>query len=147
MELARGYIASGAFNGHRVPQHIQNIVVRNYCSQHHLEYVLSRAEYSEEMNKYCQLWAALREGYKNIVSYSIWQLPMNRMDRDLIFNYAISRSIRLHFACEQLIVSDTKSMVDINSLVGVQSSINLRNDSCEYLSFLKNSLINHKTSL
>ena len=71
---ARGYIASGEFNGHRVPQHIQNQIVKAYCDANGLKFVLSRAEYWINGSTDCQLWAALKEGFKHIVFYSIWQL-------------------------------------------------------------------------
>ena len=39
MDLARGYIASGEFNGHRIPQHIQNQIVKSYCDAKNLRFV------------------------------------------------------------------------------------------------------------
>ena len=58
---ARGYIASGEFNGYRAPQHLQNQVVKNYCDSNQLVFVLSRAEYWINGSTQCQLWAALNE--------------------------------------------------------------------------------------
>ena len=54
--LARGYIASGEFNGHRIPQHIQNQIVKSYCDANELKFVLSRAEYLINGSTDCQLW-------------------------------------------------------------------------------------------
>ena len=71
MDLARGYIASGEFNGNRIPQQIQNQIVKSYCDTNNLSFVLSRAEYWINGSTDCQLWAALKEGYKHIVLYSI----------------------------------------------------------------------------
>ena len=45
MDPARGYIASGEFNGNRIPQHIQNQIIKTYCDRHDMKFVLSRAEY------------------------------------------------------------------------------------------------------
>ena len=39
--ISLGYIASGEFNGNRIPQHIQNQVVKQYCDQNGLVFVLS----------------------------------------------------------------------------------------------------------
>ena len=39
MDLARGYIASGEFNGNRIPQHIQNQIVKSYCDANSLKFV------------------------------------------------------------------------------------------------------------
>ena len=58
---ARGYIASGEFNGNRMPQHLQNQIVKSYCDANGLEFVLSRAEYWINGGTQCQLWAALQE--------------------------------------------------------------------------------------
>ena len=69
MVPARGYIASGSFNGNRTPQHLQNQIVRAYCDSNSLEFILSRAEYWINGNTQCQLWAALKEGYNNIVFF------------------------------------------------------------------------------
>ena len=61
-ELARGYIASGEFNGIRTPQHLQNQIVKSYCDVNDLKFVLSRAEYWINGSTQCQLWASLKEG-------------------------------------------------------------------------------------
>ena len=102
MELARGYIASGEFNGNRIPQHIQNQIVKSYCDANNLNFVLSRAEYWINGSTDCQLWAALKEGYKHIVLYSIWQLPQKESVREKVYKYCIKNKITLHFAVEQM---------------------------------------------
>ena len=88
MDFARGYIASGEFNGNRIPQHIQNQIVKSYCDANNLNFVLSRAEYWINGSTDCQLWAALKEGYKHIVFYSIWQLPQRETVRKKYINTA-----------------------------------------------------------
>ena len=40
----RGYISSRPFGGQRVPQHIQNLVIRDYCQRNGLQYLLSATE-------------------------------------------------------------------------------------------------------
>ena len=102
MDFARGYIASGEFNGNRIPQHIQNQIVKSYCDANNLNFVLSRAEYWINGSTDCQLWAALKEGYKHIVFYSIWQLPQRETVREKVYKYCIENKITLHFAVEQM---------------------------------------------
>ena len=102
VNLARGYIASGEFNGHRAPQHIQNQIVKLYCDANNLRFVLSRAEYWINGSTDCQLWAALKEGYRHIVFYSIWQLPGKEAVRKKVYKYCIKNAITLHFAVEQM---------------------------------------------
>ena len=102
IDLARGYIASGEFNGHRVPQHIQNQIVKAYCDANSLKFVLSRAEYWINGSTDCQLWAALKEGFSHIVFYSIWQLPERRSIREKVYKHCIKNKITIHFAVEQM---------------------------------------------
>ena len=99
---ARGYIASGEFDGHRVPQHIQNQIVKSYCHANCLYFVLSRAEYWINGCTDCQLWAALNENYKHIVFYSIWQMPTEEDVRESIYKHCIKHKITLHFASERI---------------------------------------------
>ena len=102
MDLARGYIASGEFNGNRIPQHIQNQIVKSYCDANSLKFVLSRAEYWINGSTDCQLWAALKEGFKHIVFYSFWQLPEKKVVRKEIYSYCVKNNIILHFATERM---------------------------------------------
>ena len=102
MDLARGYIASGEFNGNRIPQHIQNQIVKSYCDANSLKFVLSRAEYWINGSTDCQLWAALKEGFKHIVFYSIWQLPEKQTVRKTIYDHCLKDEITLHFAAERM---------------------------------------------
>ena len=46
MKKVRGYNFSRPFMGERVPQHIQNIVIKDYCMKNHLNFLLSVTEYS-----------------------------------------------------------------------------------------------------
>ena len=101
-DQARGYIASGEFNGNRTPQHIQNQIIKAYCDSKKMTFVLSRAEYWINGSTDCQLWAALREGFRHIVFFSIWQLPQELLKRLEIYQYCIDKAIVLHFACERL---------------------------------------------
>jgi sporadic carbohydrate cluster protein (TIGR04323 family) len=116
-DLARGYIASGEFNGYRAPQHLQNQVVKNYCDSNNLVFILSRAEYWINGSTQCQLWAALNEGYRNIVFFSLWQLPIDEMDRKRIYEHCTKNQIILHFATERLTTDpETTSLKDIEIL-------------------------------
>ena len=45
MKRARGYIFSRSFMGERAPQHVQNIVIRDFCKKKSLSYLLSATEY------------------------------------------------------------------------------------------------------
>lgn len=135
--LARGYIASGEFNGNRAPQHIQNQVIKNYCDANDLKFVLSRAEYWINGSTQCQLWACLQEGYKHIVLFSLWQLPQEKYERLKIFEYCSNAFICLHFATERLsIQANISSEADLEILI--QSNLIVSQDKHgEYLKSLR----------
>lgn len=100
---ARGYIKSGEFRGQRVPQHIQNKIVRYYCEENGLEYVLSRSEYSFK-GSICHIQAAVEESYNAVVLYSLMQLPLALEDRKLFYRRAIELKKEIHFACENIVI-------------------------------------------
>ena len=56
----RGYIASRPVRGLAQPQHVQNLVVRDYASRNKLHYLLSATEYAMP-GSYMVLESALRE--------------------------------------------------------------------------------------
>ena len=117
-ELARGYIASGEFNGYRSPQHLQNQIIKLYCDANDLQFVLSRAEYWINGSTKCQLWAALNEEFKHIVFYSLWQLPNDKAERQKIYRHCTDNNITLHFATERMRVGmGQNSFADIETLI------------------------------
>ena len=128
-DLARGYIASGEFNGHRSPQHLQNQIIKLYCDTNNLKFVLSRAEYWINGSTKCQLWAALNEGFSHIVFYSLWQLPNETTERQKIYQHCSDNNITLHFATERLRTnSNLNSFRDIETLI--QSNLLILADKC-----------------
>ena len=68
----RGYIFSRPFLGERVPQHIQNIIIREYCERNNFQYLLSSTEYVLE-NSHLMLEQVLKEldTISGIVAYSL----------------------------------------------------------------------------
>ena len=44
LKKVRGYIFCRSFMNERVPQHVQNIVIRDYCNKNNLTYLLSSTE-------------------------------------------------------------------------------------------------------
>ena len=46
MKKVKGYIFSRPFMGERVPQSVQNIVIRDFCNKNNLLYMLSAVEYA-----------------------------------------------------------------------------------------------------
>ena len=136
---ARGYIASGEFNGNRMPQHLQNQIVKSYCDANNLEFVLSRAEYWINGGTQCQLWAALKEGFKNIVFFSLWQLPNSKKDREKVYEYCKSKGVILHFAVERMHANpEESSFADIEILIQSNLAMLHSSKNYDYLVALKN---------
>ena len=76
-----------------------------------------------EVDSYCQLWAALEEGFENIVFYSIWQMPGQKKIRDKVTSHCIRKGITLHFACESLIADNIQAFTELELLIQIQCSI------------------------
>ena len=113
----KGYIASRPFQGHRVPQHVQNLVIRDYCASRNMTYLLSGTEYaiSGSFLILQQLIddLAVLEG---IVFYSMFQMPQNASKRSVIYDDVLERGKTLHFAVEGLSLScrsDCRRLEDI----------------------------------
>ena len=137
-QMARGYIASGVFNGIRAPQHQQNQIIKQYCDVNNLRFVMSRAEYWINGSTKCQLWAALKEEYSHIVFFSVWQLPKNTSERESIYNYSIAHAKRLHFATERMEIATTKEAFnELELLIRTNLSIISQRDRENYLNILK----------
>ena len=96
--------------GERVPQHVQNIVLRNYCAQNSFTLLLSASEYAMEGS-----FLILKQAIKSIADadglllYSLFQLPDNDELREKIIFDLLSQKKSIHFAVEGLTISDQKS--------------------------------------
>jgi sporadic carbohydrate cluster protein (TIGR04323 family) len=103
MNEVRGYIFSRPFMDERVPQHIQNQVIRNYCLQNQLEFLLSSTEYAMN-NCHLMLDQVLDtlDKINGIVLYSLFQLPNSQAKRREIYKQFLKEGRVLHFAVEGL---------------------------------------------
>jgi sporadic carbohydrate cluster protein (TIGR04323 family) len=108
----RGYISSREFMGERCPQHIQNIVLRDYCVKNKHKYFLSGAEYAMK-NSYLMLKQLVGEipNINGIIAYSLFQMPEVQSERLEIYNNILEKDGEIHFALESLKIT---SRLDIN---------------------------------
>ena len=113
----RGYIFSRNFMKERVPQHIQNIIIRDYCLKNNLNYLLSAAEYRMK-NSHLMLEEILDDmsNIKGIVAYSLFQMPENNEKRNRIFNKLIRLKKEIHFAVENLKISREDEVEKIENI-------------------------------
>ena len=106
MSNAKGYIG---YNGARpiatgrAPQHIQNLVIRDYCHKHDLQFKLSASEYAMP-HCYMVLGKLLDEldAHDGLVMYSMFMLPDLRARRQLIYQQLFDAGASLHAAVEDL---------------------------------------------
>ena len=120
----KGYIFSRSFEGERAPQHIQNLVIRNYCRDHNLEYQLSASEY-EFKNSYSMLYQILDEInlMDGIIAYSIFQLPRESYSRKKIMNKIIQKKKSFYFALEDIKVSNEEDLFLLEDIWNVKKTL------------------------
>lgn len=120
----RGYIFSRPFMEERVPQHVQNIIIRDYCLKKGIQYLLSATEYAME-NSTLMLRQLVRElpEIDGIVAYSIFQMPENDSERQSIFESILSSKKEIHFAVEGLSIIDNQSLNHVENIWKVKKTI------------------------
>ena len=101
----------------RCPQHIQNIVLRDYCTKMKYKYLLSGAEYAMN-NSYLMLKQVgdERPHIDGIVAYSLFQLPSEINKRNKILKQIIKNKKTISFAVEQVSVSNLNDIDNLNSI-------------------------------
>lgn len=120
----RGYIFSREINNNRVPQHVQNIVVRNYADRHCIRYLLSVAEMSPD-NCYIVLNDVLDNLHlvDGIIMYSLFMMPKDANTRHRIYGKILEERKSLHAAVEGITVNSkidierTEELFQINNIL------------------------------
>ena len=104
--LARGYIFSRPFMGERVPQHVQNIVIRDCCERNGLSYLLSATEYAmPDCHLIMRQVLDELQSIDAIALYSLFQLPQKAAEREWVYKRVLSLGKTLYFAVESLKIS------------------------------------------
>ena len=129
----RGYIFSRPFMEERVPQHVQNIVIRDYCTKQGIQYLLSATEYAME-NSALTLRQLVKDlsSIDGIVAYSIFQMPEGDHERQSIFKRVLSLNKEIHFAVEGLSIYDIETFNHIENIWQVKKTL----PHCESLGIL-----------
>ena len=130
----RGYIFSRPFFGERVPQHVQNIIIRDYCLRNNFDYLLSATEYAMP-NSSLMLRNTVNElnDIDGIIAYSIFQLPQETMQRHTIIKSMLNQSKQFHFACENMKI---KNITDFEKIETIWQ-IKITTISSNYKGYLK----------
>ena len=92
MNRVRGYIFSRPFMNERVPQHVQNLVIRDYCKKQGLQYLLSATEYAMA-NSHLILQQVLDElsQLDGVAFYSLFLLPEDKIAREHVTDVFIKK--------------------------------------------------------
>ncbi len=120
----RGYIFSRSFMGERAPQHVQNIVIKDFCRNNSFEYLLSVSEYKMK-NSYLILKDLLKKlkSIDGIVMYSLFQLPESLKERNKILNNILKKNKVVCFAVEKIKVVKKKDLAKVNILWKIKQSL------------------------
>lgn len=121
----RGYIASRPIDGARVPQHLQNLVVREHARRHGLRFLLSATEYTMP-DCYMMLEQVLQElpRLDGIICYSLFMLPRNPQRRSKVLRRVLDAGRELHAAAEDLVLrtpAEAEALDDLLALSNLTS--------------------------
>ena len=129
----KGYIFSRPFNGERAPQHIQNLVIRDFCTQKKIDLVLSSVEYAMKDS-----WMILKQIIKNlnkfdgIIFYSIYQLPTKESSRNFLYKNLIQKNKKIFFALEKKELFSIADFQDLEITLKIIQTLN-KEDGIEIL--------------
>ncbi len=123
----RGYIFARSFMGERVPQHVQNLVIRDYLERNQLHFLLSASEYAME-NSHLIFYLLLDElpQIDGLALYSLYQLPEDANKREFIYQKVLSLGKSLHFCVEGLSMQNQKDKERIENIWRVKQTMNLQ---------------------
>ena len=123
-KVFRGYISSRSFMEERAPQHVQNIIIRDYCNKKNIHYLLSATEYTME-NSALILKQLINDLHlvDGIVAYSVFQMPEDDTERQNIFGKILSLNKEIHFAVEGLSLYDNDSLNRIEDIWQVKKTM------------------------
>ena len=125
----RGYIGSRPYRGDKTPQHVQNLVIRDFCLQHRFYYLLSNVEFSMP-GCYIMFEEILRglEKLHGIVLYSIFMLPKNKDNRKVIYERVLTERASLHGALENISIKNDKDIESVEDLWLIQQAVSSQSD-------------------
>ncbi len=120
MKKLRGYIFARPFMGERAPQHVQNIILRDYCQKRGYELLLSATEYAMP-DSYMILESVLDDlaNIDGIVFYSLYQLPLQPAKRKLIYSRVLEHRKSLHFAVEEKVISSVNDIQIVEEIIKI----------------------------
>lgn len=112
-----GYIFSRHFMGERVPQNIQNLVIRDFCEKNNLLYNLSASEYAmPRCHKILDQVIKELKSLDGIVAYSVFQLPEDNKKRYAVINRMFKKNKIFYFALENMTIKNQEDLETIENI-------------------------------
>ena len=129
----RGYIGSRLYHCGEYPQYVQNMIIRNYCQKHGLNYLLSATEYAMP-GCYMILDEVVNniESVQGIAMFSIFMLPKSKIKRETIYQKILKKERSLHAALEDLAIQTTSDIPKIEDVL-VLNHITAKPDTLDWL--------------
>ena len=124
MKKLRGYIFARPFMGERAPQHVQNIILRDYCTKKGHELLLAATEYAMP-DSFMILESVLDDlaSVDGIVFYSLYQLPTQPAQRMSVYSRALSAGKSLHFAVEGMSIVKQQDVDSVEQCLLVKATL------------------------
>jgi sporadic carbohydrate cluster protein (TIGR04323 family) len=117
----RGYICARMEMGRSTPQHIQQIVMRDYCAQRSMRYLLAAVEYCMPGCTMVldSVLGEQIESLQGIVMYSLYLFPQSSEKRQAVYRRILEAGAELHMAAEGLVIRnwDDAMRIEENWLV------------------------------
>ena len=123
----RGYIASRPIRGHSTPQHIQNLVIRDYAERNELKFKLSATEYAMPgCDMILRTVIDELSTLEGLILFSMFQLPQNISDRMSVYKTVLDSNCAMHAATESLALSASEDISRWEDIILVDhfSSVN-----------------------
>jgi sporadic carbohydrate cluster protein (TIGR04323 family) len=134
----RGYICARQGGGRSVPQHVQQMVIRDYCTRNNMHFLLSVVEY--QMPGCTMILDAVLDEELNhvegIVMYSQFLLPSRKEDRMRLYQKVLEKGCTLHMAAEGIKVAANEDIQRLEDTCLVQEVIS--DQSPDILNYLSN---------
>lgn len=113
----RGYIGSRGYFGADTPQHVQNLVVRDFCARSGFQFLLSATEYIMP-SCYMILEDLVREAPRlnGIVCYSIFMLPVRQERRLDLVERVLAHGATMHGAVENIHIRNEDDLASMQML-------------------------------
>ena len=122
----RGYIGARPLNGSRTPQHVQNIVIRDYARRKNLQFLLSAVEHVMP-GSYMILEDLLDElpRLNGIICYSIFMLPPDERRRREIYDRVLREGCNLHAAVEEIAIASNDDIQAVEDILLVNKYVTI----------------------